>query len=217
MASENPLFVVKQSSFNDIIGTNPSITICAESKDGTPLFHEACVYLPSISSLFVTSNIIADHTTGTQHVVVSKITVDTPHACHVEPISTSLTMANGGVNYKDGILFCQQGNLSHPSSLVYVHASSDGTSYSTQNVLSEFDGVPFNSLNDVVVAKDGAMWFTDPPYGSEQGFRGPPQLPAMVYRFDPDSGDVRAMADGFGRPNGLAFSPREDVLYVTVC
>jgi len=76
--------------------------------------------------------------------------------------------------------------------------------------------VPFNSLNDVVVARDGAIWFTDPPYGYEQGFRGRPQLPAMVYRFDPESRSVRAMADGFGRPNGLAFDPSGTVLYVTV-
>jgi len=41
-------------------------------------------------------------------------------------------------------------------------------------------------------------------------------LPAQVYRFDPTSGSVRAVADGFGRPNGLAFSPDESVLYVTV-
>ena len=52
-------------------------------------------------------------------------------------------------------------------------------------------------------------------YGFEQGFRNQPQLPCQVYRLDVISGDIRVVADGFGRPNGLCFSPDEKTLYVT--
>jgi len=76
-----------------------------------------------------------------------------------------------------------------------------------------FDGKRLNSPNDVVVKSDGAIYFTDPPYGlvnltegKELGFNG-------VFRIDPD-GRLRLLVDDFDRPNGLAFSPDETILYV---
>lgn len=56
---------------------------------------------------------------------------------------------------------------------------------------------------------------SDPIYGYEQGFRNKPQLPCQVYRFEEESGDLRVVADGFGRPNGLCFAPDESVIYIT--
>jgi len=87
--------------------------------------------------------------------------------------------------------------------------------HSTRPLLHSYHGRWFNSINDVVVAGDGAIWFTDPIYGFEQGFRGRPQLPSHVYRFEPKTGSVRAVAEGFARPNGLCFDPKEQTLYVT--
>ena len=58
------------------------------------------------------------------------------------------------------------------------------------------------------------MWFTDPSYGHLQGFRPPPALGDVVYRYDPATGDVEVIADGFDKPNGLALSPDERTLYV---
>ena len=70
-----------------------------------------------------------------------------------------------------------------------------------------------NSPNDVVVRSDGSIFFTDPPYGlkdlsvwKEQDFNG-------VYRISPD-GELLLLVDDFERPNGLAFSPDESVLYI---
>jgi gluconolactonase len=82
-------------------------------------------------------------------------------------------------------------------------------------MVTNFHGRDFNSVNDVVVAKDGSIWFTDPCYGNEQDFRQKPKLPNLVYRFNPENGDLRVVADGFGRPNGICFSPDEDVVYIT--
>ncbi len=82
-------------------------------------------------------------------------------------------------------------------------------------IVTNFHGRDFNSVNDVVVAKDGCIWFTDPCYGNEQDFRQRPKLPNQVYRFDPSNGDLRVVADGFGRPNGICFSPDEAVCYIT--
>jgi len=81
-----------------------------------------------------------------------------------------------------------------------------------------FDGKRFNSPNDVVVAADGAVWFTDPPYGilsDYEGVRAEPEIDGChVYRVDPTTGQVRVVADDFERPNGLAFSLDQKRLYV---
>jgi gluconolactonase len=63
------------------------------------------------------------------------------------------------------------------------------------------------------VRRDGTIWFTDPSYGWLQGFR-PRRQPDRVYRFDPRTRELAAVADTLDKPNGLAFSPDERVLYV---
>ena len=72
----------------------------------------------------------------------------------------------------------------------------------------------FNSPNDVVVKRDGTIWFTDPSYGWLQGFRPRPLLRDAVWRYDPRTGEAMAVADSFDKPNGLCFSPDERTLYV---
>lgn len=76
-----------------------------------------------------------------------------------------------------------------------------------------YQGKRLNSPNDIVVRSDGSIYFTDPPYGltgltewKELSFNG-------VYRLAPD-GELTLLVDDFERPNGLAFSPGEQVLYV---
>lgn len=81
-----------------------------------------------------------------------------------------------------------------------------------------FNGKRLNSPNDVVVKSDGSIWFTDPPYGINTDYEGGKQtseLPAYVYRLEPDSGELTVVADDFTGPNGLCFSPGESRLYIT--
>jgi gluconolactonase len=84
-----------------------------------------------------------------------------------------------------------------------------------ETVVEDWRGLPFNSPNDVVVAGDGAIWFTDPSYGHLQGFRPKPAVGDYVYRHDPMTGETDVVADSFDKPNGIAFSPDERFLYVT--
>ncbi len=86
-------------------------------------------------------------------------------------------------------------------------------------VLAErFDGRRLNSPNDVVVRSDGMVWFTDPPYGiltDYEGYKADSEIGGChVYRCDPATGEVSLAADGFDKPNGLAFSADENTLYV---
>lgn len=81
-----------------------------------------------------------------------------------------------------------------------------------------FEGKKLNSPNDVVVASDGAVWFTDPSYGILTEYEGdqaePEQEARGVYRLDPESGILERKIADFTQPNGLAFSPDESILYV---
>lgn len=80
-----------------------------------------------------------------------------------------------------------------------------------------YDGKRFNSCNDLHVARDGSIWFTDPPYGFADGDASPLKEQAVngVYRRHPD-GKVTLIEGGLTRPNGIAMSPDERRLYVSV-
>jgi len=100
------------------------------------------------------------------------------------------------------LLACEHGNRR------LSRTEPDGT---VKTLADRFDGKRLNSPNDVVVHSSGAIYFTDPPYGikpdqQEQPCNG-------VYRLATD-GTVTRLADDFDRPNGLAFSPDEQTLYI---
>jgi len=79
-------------------------------------------------------------------------------------------------------------------------------------------GKRLNSPNDIVCKSDGTIWFTDPTYGINTDYEGgkqEPELPPALYRLDPADGSLTIMADDFEGPNGLAFSPDEQRLYVS--
>ena len=80
-------------------------------------------------------------------------------------------------------------------------------------VAERYQGKRLNSPNDVVVRSDSSIYFTDPPYGLP-GLTEWKELPYNgVYRLAPD-GELVLLMDDFDRPNGLAFSPDENILYV---
>jgi gluconolactonase len=85
-------------------------------------------------------------------------------------------------------------------------------------IADRYDGKRLNAPNDVVVRSDGTVWFTDPTYGISaeyEGGKAESEIGACnVYRFDSRDGSLRIVADDFKRPNGLAFSPDERVLYI---
>jgi gluconolactonase len=116
--------------------------------------------------------------------------------------------ANGHTRDRQGrLISCQHGTRS------VTRTDWDG---SVTVVADGFDGKPLNSPNDVIVTKDGSIWFTDPHYGIStdyEGFRATQELPCQVYRIDP-TGSIEAVITDMACPNGLAFSPDESRLYV---
>ncbi|MGO4567656.1 SMP-30/gluconolactonase/LRE family protein [Rhizobium sp. 2YAF20] len=90
----------------------------------------------------------------------------------------------------------------------------DGT---VTRLVDRHAGKRLNAPNDVTVKSDGSIWFTDPLYGIQNDYEGGRQAseqPAAVYTLDPNSGSIMCVASDFDGPNGLAFSPDEQRLYV---
>ncbi len=84
-------------------------------------------------------------------------------------------------------------------------------------LVDRYQGKRFNSPNDLHVARSGALYFTDPPYGLADGDTSPikEQPHNGVYRWTP--GGEAVLLDGtLTRPNGIALSPDERRLYVSV-
>ena len=85
-----------------------------------------------------------------------------------------------------------------------------GRKGATETIVESFNGKRLNAPNDIVVTRGGHVYFTDPAFGSYADAR---QLPYAVYHVTP-KGEVEAVAQPKGRPNGIALSPSGKILYV---
>lgn len=127
------------------------------------------------------------------------------------------TRSDGVTTFRDGVAEPNGNTLDRAGRLVGCeHAARRVVRYEADGsvtVLAErFEGRRFHSPNDVVVQSNGAIWFTDPDYGLKGR---PAELERRhLFRIDPATGGVLAMAQGFDQPNGLCFSPDERYLFV---
>ena len=118
--------------------------------------------------------------------------------------------SNGNTTDRQGrLVSCEHGGRR------VVRTEFDGT---ITVVADRYNGKRLNSPNDVVVASNGTIWFTDPTYGIGGFYEGlqsePEQEKHNVYRVDPQTGGVTVVLDDFVQPNGICFSPDEKKLYV---
>jgi gluconolactonase len=163
--------------------------------------HEGPVYVADEDALYFT-------TVRRERVAIKRLALADGT---VAVVRADANMANGMALDRDGpLVVCEQGTLAEPARISRL----DRRTGSVETVVDSWSGLPLNSPNDVVVARDGTIWFTDPSYGHLQGFRPEPQTGDHVYRYDPASGELTAVIDSLDKPNGLAFSPDERVLYV---
>lgn len=127
-----------------------------------------------------------------------------------EVFATDAEFSNGRTTAPDGRVYqCSHGRRA----VEELHA--DG---SVTPLADRFGQARLNSPNDVVVGPDGAIWFTDPPYGIIQAHEGHPGEREYgdhyVFRFDPGTGEIRPVVTDVEEPNGLAFAPDGRTLYV---
>lgn len=197
-------FCVYNDDFvKDVLGDSPKLTR-VEKRD-YQFAHEAGVYVRPTNSIYFTANFQSCDP-------VHLYAIDCATHVVTQLDYPEVIQANGACNYKDGILYCSQGDRTKPSGLVHV----DPVTGASETLITNFYGRDFSSVNDVVIHHEtGDIWFTDPSYGYEQAFRPPPMLPPQVYRFNPSTKECWMVADGFVMCNGLCFSPDYKLMYVT--
>ena len=127
-----------------------------------------------------------------------------------------VTVLRDPSNKCNGMTRDDHGNLivcEHVTSSL-VRESPDGT---RETLASHWGERELNSPNDVIVAADGSIIFTDPTYGRMPGFgleREQELAFQGVYRLPADGGDLQLLIDDFAQPNGLCFTPDESQLYI---
>lgn len=130
--------------------------------------------------------------------------------------------SGGTTSYADGVEFTNGRTLDRDGSVVQcshglrrVERDRDGT---VTPIVDAWDGGRLNSPNDVIVARDGSVWFTDPAYGITQPREGHPGVREYgdhwTFRCGPSGEDLRPVATDVDEPNGLAFDPSEQVLFI---
>ena len=130
---------------------------------------------------------------------------------HVEVLIDGTWFMNGNAIQADGnMVHCEHGRRCVSRGGDYDNAP--------EPIVTHYQGKRLNSPNDIAVAPDGAIWFTDPMFGilmPNQGALAEPELDhRSVYRFDPQSGALARMAD-FEQPNGIGLSADGATLYVS--
>jgi gluconolactonase len=127
----------------------------------------------------------------------------------VEPFREPSDNANGSTRDRSGrLVTCE-----HRTRRV-TRTNHDGT---ITVLMDSYEGKPLNAPNDVIVSRDGAVWFSDPGWGitgNYEGDRADEEIGRYVWRIDPSTGAGSPAIDGMDRPNGLCFSPDESLLYV---
>jgi gluconolactonase len=122
-------------------------------------------------------------------------------------------------NKGNGMTYDAEGRLlvcEHVTSSL-VRMDPDGKGGNRETLATHYEGKELNSPNDVIVANDGSIYFSDPWYGRmpvfgiererELDFQG-------VYRIASEGGDPQLLVDDFEQSNGLCFSPDESLLYI---
>ncbi len=203
--NDNPHFVIYSDAFLDVLGPQPGYETVANVNA-----HEGPVYVRGENALYfttvpVTTNIPAF---GDKNVSIGRLDVASGK---VSTFVNETNMANGMTLDREGrLLICEQGTLETDARISRMNLKTK----KAETVVDHWFELPFNSPNDVVEKSDGTIWFTDPAYGSLQGFRPKPLIGDFVYRYDPADDSVTVVVDTFKKPNGLCFSPDESILYV---
>lgn len=127
----------------------------------------------------------------------------------VTDYATEVEFTNGRTLDRDGsVVQCSHGRRR-------VERDRDGV---VTTIVTQWNGRRLNSPNDVVIAPDGSIWFTDPPYGITEPREGRPGRREYgdhyVFRHDEVTGETQPVVIDVEEPNGLAFSPDGSLFYV---
>ena len=205
--ADGATYAAYRDEFHQVLG--PQFQLAALIKTNA---HEGPVYVPAEHALYFTTVPEA----GPKNIAIKRVKLvgeEFPFEAQApETVQFPSNMANGMTLDREGhLVICEQGYKETPARISRMNLKTRAVT----TVVDHWRGLHFNSPNDVVVKSDGSIWFTDPNYGEVQGFKGASEVGTYVYRHDLAAGETTVVADSFNKPNGLAFSPDESVLYIT--
>ncbi|KAI0079437.1 calcium-dependent phosphotriesterase [Panus rudis PR-1116 ss-1] len=224
-----PFFQVFHPDFISVLGKFPSIRSIA-SNPSFAFAHEAPIWLPHSDEVTFASNgggalgrSGISKNNQVSMIDLKEVAKAIENASAITPVNVSVAkldlpetvqMTNGGTGlFRSALLLVNSGRGPLPPSITL---SNPNPPYNTTVLLDNFFGRQFNSLNDIKIhPKSKKLFFTDVSYGYVNHFRPAPLMPNQVYRFDPDTGVIRVVADGFEKPNGIAFSQCGSTAYIT--
>lgn len=210
---ESKPFLVYDDSFLKVLGDSPTVQILIEDRRA-PFFYNTGIYNPKTNTLFTSSAPIPDASPAAAPsknltVILSKIDFyDRDYARDKVRTGETSFMFNSGCNYGAGIVLCSNGTLKDPACLVFMETKRP---HKTHILLTNYMDKTLNSPHSCVAHQDGSLWFSDPQISN---YRPKPRLPPMIYRFDPQTSDLRAVTNDVKKPTCLAFSPSYKTLYV---
>jgi gluconolactonase len=200
----DPAFIAHATGFADVVGEEPRLSLLAHVDA-----HEGPVYFADENALYFTT-LPRPGVDRSPAVQIKRLSLEEPD--DVSLLIDEAHGANGMASDREGgLIVCEQGSRWQPPRISRI----DRATAEVEAVVEGWRGLRLNSPNDITVASDGAIWFTDPSYGHLQGFRPPPEVGDYVYRHQPATGETAVVADSFDKPNGIALSPDERILYVT--
>jgi gluconolactonase len=181
------------TGLDGLVAVGSSVEVVATGS----IWAEGILYLP------------ATHTLHWSDIPANRIMQHDLSANETSVYNTNAEFTNGRTLDLDGsVVQCSHGHRS-------IERDRNGV---VTSVVESWNDVPFNSPNDIVVAADGSLWFTDPPYGiifAREGHGGARQYgDHYVFRHDTATGETRPVIMDVEEPNGLAFSPDGKILYV---
>lgn len=223
------------ATFDRLVGPRVAMRRLLVDKSGQQTFHEAGIYLAKHNQVYLSSNRLscrqqgqrafivavpldqipaADITQKDDHGILPSLTQVEQESLWkslqiVQALPAHLAMPNGATKWdENSLLWCEQGLDARnvPSTLV-IH---DIAQSSTKVGLSQYQGLPFSSLNDAVIHEHtGSVFFTDPDYGIEQSFKSNQvtYAPNALYVWQPQNNTVQLLDDQYTKPNGVTFCP----------
>jgi sugar lactone lactonase YvrE len=205
----------------EYLGSEPSWEFMFPVGDNV---HEAPVYVPSLNKLFMSQLPPVAAPISTMSEYIPQLVID----LNQEPLTLQnyitdppIFAPNGGTYHNGKIIWASSGGFNGSvfngtEQRISLYSVDPMTNKSTV-ILNNYFGFYFNNLDDVVVhPTSGDYFFTDPDYPWLNGrVDTAPQLGTATYRFNPSTGATFLIDDTINQPNGIAFSPDGNTLYVS--
>lgn len=210
---ENATFIVFNHGLaTEVLGEEPELETLFDLKPGT--VRDAATYVPCIDSILFSS---FEQETVAQHIIdLSKESLTIEDYVPDPPVFA----VNGGTYFNQTVFWAVGGGRPFKSPIsgdpipqAPGIVALDPFTNKTTEIVNNYYGARFNGLDDLCVASNGDIFFTDAYYAWAENVTLAPNSPPATWRFRPSTGRVQIVESSLVQPNGVALSSDESTLY----